>query len=589
MAGLKEFKWKTCTCEFQADTCLADKSCTNPEAAIVAGDSDLLVYEHVQELTMPVWQNRQKMYKTFSKGAVLQSLGLNSSRQLLLAAIVSSNDYFVGFKGIPFKDAVNIVKNIKLDCSGAKASKEGIQDGIREFVISANKSRKAPLVVPDGCFDHALSAFIDLVEHAGQSGQEATASFSTHAQVKTLVERVIDYRSKESDPNPHQFQIHRWNRSFWKNRLAQRERKGTNVLSSVNDSKGRRYSSHYTDLNRLKPAKDSQLKGLEPSRNPMPPASSIPPLSQPTITEPATNVNHGELNDHSLLDLQGQSALHAHQAQDNGRHPRRKRGQKAESQRRRRQLRRRVEREERRAREDEIKALNVAIQLGQVDSISDHIGEHDWTPQDSSSEAATPVAGAATRTSNDKGKKRKMEVEETLPTFPASLDTSSGSSSSPGHHIVMPRKKSKHMEAAASSSNPLSLGDDISSADWKSANMESSTQAESSTTAKHLKGDVMQKQFRRAFHPVSMIAGTIEECLFRSTKMTKQENKTIAQAINNNVNYMNDVRMFGFMALHLLIMSEVSHVTQDTQDDEFSTDGEDDQQHLHPLNLLLHT
>lgn len=320
----------------------------------------------------------------------------------------------------------------------------------------------------------------------------------------------------------------------------------------------------------------------------MPPASSMPPLSQPTVTEPATNVNHGELTDHSLLDLPGQSALHAHQAQDSGRHRRRKRGQKAESQRCRRQLRRRVKREKRRAREDEIKALNVAIQLGQVNSISDHIGEHDWTSQDSSLGAATPIAGASTWTSKDKGKKRKMEVE-TLPTFPASLDTSSGSSSSPGHQIVMPRKKSKHMEAAASSSNPLSLDDDTSSADWKSANMESSTQAESSTTAKHLKGDVMQKQFRRAFHPVSMIAGTIEECLFRSTKMTKQENKTIAQAINNNVNYMNDVRMFGFMALHLLIMSEVGHVTQDTQDDEFSTDGEDDQQHLHPLNLLLHT
>ncbi|KAF9312081.1 hypothetical protein BG003_006643 [Podila horticola] len=60
MAGMKEFNWKACL--------------------------------SLQELMMPAWQNRQKMYKTFSKGVVLQSLGLNSACQLLLAEIMSLND-----------------------------------------------------------------------------------------------------------------------------------------------------------------------------------------------------------------------------------------------------------------------------------------------------------------------------------------------------------------------------------------------------------------------------------------------------------------------------------------------------------------
>lgn len=339
-------------------------------------------------------------------------------------------------------------------------------------------------------------------------------------------------------------------------------------LASVNDSEGRRYASHYTDLNKLRPVKDNQLKGLKPLQGCLePPVLSTPTPSQPIVTD----LDRDELTDGSPLDLEGQSVLHA-----------RRRGLKAESQRRRRQLKRQVKREERREREGHFEAHAA---------ISDHIGDHDWTPRDSSSaskkrsinvdvpstlDSAAPSSSincstGTTTQSKDKGKRRKVEPVEPPPTFPASSNTSLGSISSQGHEIALPQMKNQGAKTTVSSSSP----------DQQCASMESSA------TIKPVKGDMLQKQFRKAFQPVSMTAGTIEECLYRSTKMTKQENKTLAQTIDNNVTYLNDIRSFGFMALQLLVMSELGHVSPDTRDDEFSTDGV--QQHLHPLNLVLDT
>ncbi|KAF9370380.1 hypothetical protein CPB97_002780 [Podila verticillata] len=115
ITGMESLGWNICRCPFQADTCLAQQVSSQDDIAIVLGDSDPFVYEQVMELMMPVWRNRKKVYKTFSKVNFLKDSGLPLACHLVLAVILSPNDYFTGFKGMPLKNVIKIIKSVQLD------------------------------------------------------------------------------------------------------------------------------------------------------------------------------------------------------------------------------------------------------------------------------------------------------------------------------------------------------------------------------------------------------------------------------------------------------------------------------------------
>ncbi|KAF9991844.1 hypothetical protein BGZ65_013036, partial [Modicella reniformis] len=97
MDELNKLGWNICLCEYQADTHIGQIYRDDPDKtslAVVTNDSDLIVYDGVPSVTMPIGKSRE--LRTFSKSDVLQALGMPSSRHFQLTAILTRNDYFSG-------------------------------------------------------------------------------------------------------------------------------------------------------------------------------------------------------------------------------------------------------------------------------------------------------------------------------------------------------------------------------------------------------------------------------------------------------------------------------------------------------------
>ncbi|KAF9931583.1 hypothetical protein BGZ65_004850, partial [Modicella reniformis] len=112
----QSLNWKVCTCEFQADShigqiCQAQME--DDEVLVVSGDSNLLVYEGINRITMSV--GRRHELTTFQKSDVLSLLDLPSNRHLLLACLLTRNDYNEGIRGLELKRNAAIVRKFDLD------------------------------------------------------------------------------------------------------------------------------------------------------------------------------------------------------------------------------------------------------------------------------------------------------------------------------------------------------------------------------------------------------------------------------------------------------------------------------------------
>jgi hypothetical protein len=91
---LAQLGWNIHYCIYQADTCLALISQECPDRGLlilVTGDSDIIAYEDVDSVTMPMGKSHKLI--TITKTALLHRLELSSEKHLLLACLVTSNDY----------------------------------------------------------------------------------------------------------------------------------------------------------------------------------------------------------------------------------------------------------------------------------------------------------------------------------------------------------------------------------------------------------------------------------------------------------------------------------------------------------------
>ncbi|KAF9358935.1 hypothetical protein BGX26_000541 [Mortierella sp. AD094] len=114
MAELSIIEWRVCQCEFQADTCIALRCREGPEddCVVVTRDSDLICYEEISTVVMPV--GPQHELTVFSKQVVMDHLELPSPLHLLLAAIVTTNDYSHGIRFNGIKTNCDRVRQIAL-------------------------------------------------------------------------------------------------------------------------------------------------------------------------------------------------------------------------------------------------------------------------------------------------------------------------------------------------------------------------------------------------------------------------------------------------------------------------------------------
>ncbi|KAF9111577.1 hypothetical protein BGX30_007561, partial [Mortierella sp. GBA39] len=112
---LTELGWQIHFCAYQADTCLAKvcQDATEPDSiTIVTSDSDLMVYEAIQNVMMPVGKTHE--LQGFNKKKLLEHLDLPSDQHFLLACIVTSNDYVQNIPYFGLLTNCEIVRDIDL-------------------------------------------------------------------------------------------------------------------------------------------------------------------------------------------------------------------------------------------------------------------------------------------------------------------------------------------------------------------------------------------------------------------------------------------------------------------------------------------
>ena len=244
--------WKLCRCDFQADTCIALICQGSPDHCIevVSNDSDLLAYESIQRLTMPVGKHRE--LTTFEKRNVLSLLKLRSDRHLLLVCILTKNDYFEGISGLGVFNNADIVRDIWLDPVGPV--KEVMENGVRAYLQKiAHPQTEFEL------YSNALSAFVDLHE---SPSNDATPSAQTSDWVGSVLQQIEKHKQSRIHKEPQQSQAQegpsqlRWRRSKYK---------------SKNDGIRPRYTAHTVkDIHQAPKVDPKQLKKMkvDPPRPP---------------------------------------------------------------------------------------------------------------------------------------------------------------------------------------------------------------------------------------------------------------------------------------------------------------------------------
>ena len=115
---LQQLGWSIHYCTHQADTCLAAvcQDSAPDSITIVTSDSDLMVYEGVQSLVMPFGRSRELLI--VDKKKLLQHLDLPSQQHLLLACIVTTNDYVKNIPYFGLSTNCDIVRGIDLSALG---------------------------------------------------------------------------------------------------------------------------------------------------------------------------------------------------------------------------------------------------------------------------------------------------------------------------------------------------------------------------------------------------------------------------------------------------------------------------------------
>lgn len=199
--GLKDLQWTVCSCPYQADTHIADlcRKDPNKDVVILTKDSDLLVYEDVHSITMP--RGRSYELTTFKKADVLESMDLPSARHLLLAAILSTNDYSRSIPWYGLSKNTDIVRGIKIDYEPDSSDPHRVQvikDAIQAYLARVERPHTKTLLD----YNDAITAFVECKEDFSSS---AVSSTSTHDQICDMLRKLellkLSRKASSSSPN----------------------------------------------------------------------------------------------------------------------------------------------------------------------------------------------------------------------------------------------------------------------------------------------------------------------------------------------------------------------------------------------------
>jgi hypothetical protein len=181
---LENLGWMVCRCEFQSDTHIADicrRDSNKKDIVVITKDSDLLVYEDIDSITMPV--GRAHELTTFKKDDVLASLSLPSARHLLLTAILTRNDYSAPIPSYGLHRNADIVKNMEIDEPSSSDAVSAITNSIPEYLATVKK----PHSKSTKSYEHAITAFAGCKEEWSAT---ATPSTSTHEDIRKLLREL---------------------------------------------------------------------------------------------------------------------------------------------------------------------------------------------------------------------------------------------------------------------------------------------------------------------------------------------------------------------------------------------------------------
>lgn len=195
ITGLKTLGWSVCNCPFQADTHIGELCRHEPDKmnlAVISGDSDLLVFEGVPSITMPV--GKPQVWTTFSKADVLVALDLPSDRHFQLAAMLTKNDYFEGIRSYGIARNAELVRQISFEHGQQQASAQGRAD--KELVSMFHKAIEDYLALIETAegktladYHNAITAFVLCQENWSES---ATPSAQTETEVCIILRQLED-------------------------------------------------------------------------------------------------------------------------------------------------------------------------------------------------------------------------------------------------------------------------------------------------------------------------------------------------------------------------------------------------------------
>ncbi|KAK3806863.1 MAG: hypothetical protein J3R72DRAFT_465201 [Linnemannia gamsii] len=165
-----------CRCSFQSDTCIVNYCAEFPREdniVVVSGDSDLICYRSVKQILYPV--GKSKVYTLFDKADILQVLDLPTDNHLLLAAIVSGNDYTNGVKNIGLQRACDLIRGMDLPCHDVVSFQQYVSDFLDAVTlhnatskskskVQKQRSKTTPLQVGVEEFKFAIQAFVEMRE-----------------------------------------------------------------------------------------------------------------------------------------------------------------------------------------------------------------------------------------------------------------------------------------------------------------------------------------------------------------------------------------------------------------------------------------
>lgn len=194
MDELRRYGWDVHECPHQADThvgVLCSDLSESDNVVVVTRDSDLMVYEGVWNVVMPVGRSHE--LTSFSKTELLSSLDLPSDRHLLVTAIVTKNDYFEGIPSIGIQRNLDVVRTLDIE-SGPRTDciTKAVDLYLNEIRNRGNKTLSN--------YRFAIDALAQCHE---DSSDHAFPSSDTHNDVSDLLKRLeahrVEGRQTQSD------------------------------------------------------------------------------------------------------------------------------------------------------------------------------------------------------------------------------------------------------------------------------------------------------------------------------------------------------------------------------------------------------